>query len=533
MEPTSRFTSPAEYWMLVREKKSLILVPAVVALVIGVAVAYVLPKKYTSSASFFLKDRATITQLYKGAVVASQFDSGIATLTEEMKSFANLSEIAKQVQGLTAIASPESPGWEPLIQEIRANLQVSIATRRSADTTISLTFSWPDARQCYQFVNLAVASYQDKTVAAYRDSIKQKRDLLKGSQSEIETAIANSTTRIREFDDEHLQDIGFDVNQLIRRRREDERSLAAVSLELETYSAALVRVEADLKKTTPLEKVTSQGPNPRYLQLREEVAKLEQQVREYKQKYTEKHKNLVTATELLERTKVQFEGEKPLAFENEKIQPSQAYERLSAEKRDLETKVAVAKGRKETLQREIRITNDNIQALPDLQRQKSALLDEKARFESQLAGVVTQARDVDTYWEVAKDIGGTLFETLEVARMPLSHSSPQRPLIIAIGLGLGLGLGLLLVFASEFTRKSFATLGEARERLPIPIVGAIGVLEGEDVLQARRKRRIIAALAAAIIIFMGGTLFIVAWAKPDLLPGFLRETLASVKQLPG
>ena len=44
MEPTSRFTSPAEYWMLVREKKALILVPAVVALFVATVVAYALPK---------------------------------------------------------------------------------------------------------------------------------------------------------------------------------------------------------------------------------------------------------------------------------------------------------------------------------------------------------------------------------------------------------------------------------------------------------------------------------------------------------
>jgi hypothetical protein len=43
----------------------------------------------------------------------------------------------------------------------------------------------------------------------------------------------------------------------------------------------------------------------------------------------------------------------------------------------------------------------------------------------------------------------------------------------------------------------------------------------------------IAALAAAVMIVMAGTLFLVAWAKPDLLPGFIRETLASVRQLPG
>lgn len=530
MEPTSRFTSPAEYWMLVREKKSLILVPAVVALVIGVVVAYALPLKYTAQASFFLKDRAGINRLYEGAVIVSQFDAGIATIQEEIKSFANLAEIATQVQGMTA---PGAPAPEALVQEIRGNLQVSVATRRAADTTISLTFTWPDARQCYQLVNLIAASYQDKNVASYRDSIKQKRDLLRAQQAEVEAAIANATQRIRDFDDEHLQDIGFDVNQLTRRRREDERTLAAVALELETYNQALARVDADLKRTTPLVKETMQRPNPRYLQLQEEVAKLEARRREYEQKYTPKHKNLIETRELLERAKVQLDGEKPLSLDNERIVPNPEHSKLSAEKRDLETKIAVARGRKDNLEREIRITTDNINALPDLLSQKRALEEEKGRFEGQLGSIVAQSKNVDMFWEAAKDIGGTLYETLEVARMPVSHSSPQRPLIIAIGLGLGLGLGLLLVFASEFTRKSFATLGEARQRLPVPIVGAIGVLEGEDVQKSRRKRRVIAALAAAAIIFVAGTLFLVAWAKPDLLPGFLRETLASVKQLPG
>jgi uncharacterized protein involved in exopolysaccharide biosynthesis len=86
---------------------------------------------------------------------------------------------------------------------------------------------------------------------------------------------------------------------------------------------------------------------------------------------------------------------------------------------------------------------------------------------------------------------GGRFRVLEPARLPLHPIKPDKVRIVLFGFAIGLGLGVGIVFLLEIGNASFSSVDEAKRQLKLPILGAIPLIDLDqmDKIYTRVQKR--------------------------------------------
>jgi len=105
---------------------------------------------------------------------------------------------------------------------------------------------------------------------------------------------------------------------------------------------------------------------------------------------------------------------------------------------------------------------------------------------------------------------GEQFKILDPARLPEKPSSPNRPLINAVGALVGLGIGLGLAILLEYRDTTLKSDGDVAVTLMLPVLAAVPIIVTEADVKQRRRRRLILSLAAATVVLIASAA-LAAW----------------------
>src|SRR4029434_1923946 len=94
------------------------------------------------------------------------------------------------------------------------------------------------------------------------------------------------------------------------------------------------------------------------------------------------------------------------------------------------------------------------------------------------------------------------FKILDPARLPEKPSSPNRPVINAVGALLGLALGLGLAILLEYKDTTLKSDGGVRVTLMLPVLSAVPVIVTAADLKQRKRRRVLVSVAAAMVMLI-------------------------------
>ncbi|GEM_PF-2631968 len=152
-----------------------------------------------------------------------------------------------------------------------------------------------------------------------------------------------------------------------------------------------------------------------------------------------------------------------------------------------------------------------------------------------LESLVTQSRKA---WESARrllqnqdDLCGRLEKTsaiIEVvtnAEPPPAPTYPNRWLVALLGSGIGLASAIGLIFLFDLMQATWKTLEEVQRGLPVPALGGVSHLELPEEAEAARKRRMRITAVTAAALFLMAALIGVYFLDPVRLPDWARGAL--------
>jgi capsular polysaccharide biosynthesis protein len=148
-----------------------------------------------------------------------------------------------------------------------------------------------------------------------------------------------------------------------------------------------------------------------------------------------------------------------------------------------------------------------IEAAPKRQSELIELTRDYETFQASYKSLLGKKEDSNVSANLERRQIGEQFKILDAARMPERPSSPNRPMLLAIGLLAGLGVGIALAALIEYLDKRLKSEADVKAALNLMVLATIPVLDD------RAKVRVWRVAAISITAFLAATFgaVVLAW----------------------
>jgi uncharacterized protein involved in exopolysaccharide biosynthesis len=250
---------------------------------------------------------------------------------------------------------------------------------------------------------------------------------------------------------------------------------------------------------------------------------LELRLAEYKSRgFTDKHPDVIANQQEVEEVRAALESQK---VDPASAPPSVAQQNAAGERNRAELRVKAMQEEIQRLQAQLDAVGERIAKTPRVAEQLDGLQREYEHLYESYQEFSRKRLDAAVAADMELQVKGERFRVLESAVPPLTASSPNRPMILAVGLLLGLALGGGLAVVLEAVDDSFRDARRLQSALRIPVLAAIPgiLLEQDRVLLRRRRLRAVALASLATLFVLTGSGVGYVWVNG--MPGVLKSLL--------
>jgi protein tyrosine kinase modulator len=507
-----------DYIDILRRHKGWILGPLFAALVTSVVVAFLWPDTYVSTASIRVVP-PQVSQSLVQSNVNMDVQGRVNSLEQLILNRATLTNIIN-TKNLYKKERDRMP-LDDVIENMRTNDIKVVAMQQSLNSRAQGRDQYPAFQIRFSYSNRFVAQQVTQDLVA-RFLEENVRETLSGSNGATQFLAERRDMAKKKLDgiEQKLSEFRTkNLGHLPEEQQSNYQQLTAMNAQMLNMNSAMNRVnqekllyENQLRilrerlqglKDPNAGDVAQQQKNEKLAEKDREIAQLENMLTQYKERYKDTHPDVVRITGLLATAKKQREtivkaeeSKKPETpaqrppspqFVREQRDLDEGIQRVQAMIQAKDLEMEDYKKQSVNLDKQIKSYQSRIEGIPVGTREADELLRErelaKRDYESLDASVTKAAMGA----AIENTQQGERLETLDPPTLPMTHSDPKRPLIIAIGSGIGLILGLCLAGAREMKNTALKNLKDVRAYTQLPVLGSIPLLEN-DLVVRRRKR---------------------------------------------
>lgn len=439
--------------------------------VIGWAIVVMLPDKFESEARIYVDTGSLLAPLLKGIAVETDLDKEVLIMERTLLSRPNLEQVMRMNDlDLTTTAPNE-------VEALLARLATDITVTAQTKNLFSISYSHTSPRQAQSVVQSILTIFVENNLGQSRSDMESARGFIEKQIAEYERQLQQAEQRRAEFKVKNGQ---FLINGSYAAKLEagvNELRTAQVALQdAEIRRNELARQLQTIPERIPASDALQilagrQGGNT----IEGRIAMAEQNLDNLKLQFTEKHPDVISLQRLITALKAQRDKEGPSGggtsnasnplFENIKIMLIEAETNVaSLQRRVTEAELNVEKDR------QMAQTAPRIEAeLTDLDRDYAVL---KGNYEELLArresARISQAQEAST--------SAVQFRVIDPPQLPVSASSPSRPLLYLFSLVAGIGAGGGIAFLLATLNDSFVSSAQLGKAMNLPVLGKVSLL---------------------------------------------------------
>jgi len=468
-----RQLKPNEYWQLLKRRGWIVLVPALVMPLVGLAVSYLVPPQYVSQTTVLI-DQQKVPDDYVKPVVTADLDNRLATMKEQILSRSRLQPIIERLNLY--------PGqsMENRIDSARTNIVIKLIhseiARSGGLPGFTIAFKSGDARTAQIVCGEITSLFINANTLDREQSTQGTTDFLKGQLDDAKRNLDEQDARLAEFQRKY-------VGKLPGEESPNLNMLTSLNTQLEAATQQLARMQQD--KTYAESMLAQQthdvapGDAPGYVPSPQqiELAQLQSQETELSTRYTADYPDLIAVRRKLSelRTKMAATPAGPTrsATAAPSVRESVGVQQLRAQIRAATQGIEAKRQEQAQIQNAVRMYQDRIQSTPLVAAEYKQITRDYQTAQQFYDDLLTKVNHSKMAADLEKRQQGEQFKLLDEPTLPDSPSTPKRPLFAGGGLVLGLLIGLGTAALLEFRDQSLNTEADIWETLNLPTLATI------------------------------------------------------------
>lgn len=473
-----------DYLAMLRRRVKIIVLPAVVAPLVGFLISYAFTAKYTSQ-SLVLVEGQKVPEGVVQPVVTADLAQRIATMQQQVLGRNRLQPIVEKRQNLFR----GGKSLEDVLEDVRAGVTIEpVVTDLS-----QIANTGGGRRRGGQGVP---GFYVNFTTANPHDAQDVCNDLTSAILTEFQNSresLAISTTEFisrqldeakRNLDDQDSKLAAFKrqyAGQLPGEEENNLRVLASLNSQLDADTQTVNRAQQDKAYTESLLsqqlaawKSAQGSSNPQSLET--QLAALQSQLLSQRARYTDDHPDVIkTKADIAEVKKKLAEVNDAAAKGGDPTIKSSASEpaeirQLRLQVHQYEEVLAAASREQKRITDQIRTYQSRVAISPEVEEKYKQLTRDYDTAQKFYADLLAKKSTSEMATDMERRQQGEQMHLLNQASLPESPSFPNRLLFAAGGLGSGLLIGMVLALWLEMRDKSIRNEADVQASLQMPVL---------------------------------------------------------------
>ena len=480
---TNRELTMDDYLSMLRRRAKVILIPALIAPLVGFLVSYLFTAKYTSVSTILVEGQKVPDNMVQ-PVVSEDLGARMATLQQQVLSQTRLQPVVDRVYpGKNAQEVGE------IIDNIRQSMTVTpvpsdlLSSKKKPNSQggnsggfyVNYTASSP--REAQQVCNELTSLLVEENLKSIQAAAQGTSDVLSKGIEDAKRNLDDMDSKLASFKKQY-------VGQLPGDEENNLKILSGLNSQLEANTQTLNRAQQDkgytesiLAQQVAAWKSTQSSTNPQTLE--KQLSDLQSNLLSLQAKYTGDHPDVIkTKADIAEVKKKLAEVNK--ASEDATDTTSKASAMEPPEIRQLRTQVhqygdliAAATRDQKHLQQEIAVYQGRVSLSPAVEEQYNQLTRDYGNALKTYQDLLAKKSQADLTVNMTNQSEGERMFTLNQANLPDWPSFPVRWMFALGGLAAGLGLGCGLALWMELRDSSIRTEADAEAALELPMLAAV------------------------------------------------------------
>lgn len=483
-----------DYLAMLRRRAKVILIPTLVAPLVGFLVSYAFSAKYMSQ-SLILVEGQKVPETMVQPVVSDDLTSRIATLQQRVLSQADLQPIVEKLQ-----LAKSNAGIDDAVDSIRANMAVEPVAdlsqigakkkgpQNSTAPGFYVNYTTSNASEAQKVCSELASLFVDENMKSISAAATGTSDVLNKGLEDAKKNLDDLDARLAAFKKQYVGQLPGDEDNNLK-------ILMGLNSQLDANTQTLNRAQQDKSYTESLLaqqvaawKSTQSSTNPQTLE--KELSDLQTQLLDLQARYTDDHPDVIKAkADIAEVKKKLAEINKasadPGSTSTDKASAMEPPEirQLRLQLHQYDDLITAATRDQKRLQQEIGMYQGRISLSPAVEEQYKEMARDYDNAQKNYQDLLAKKSAADLTVKMNNQSEGERMFVLDSADLPDAPSFPNRLLFAAGGLGAGLALGVGLTFWLEVRDKSIRTEADAEAALELPMLVAVpwvGVVAGEN-----------------------------------------------------
>jgi len=490
-----------DYLAILRRRIKVILIPTLLAPIIGFLISYAFPPKYTST-SLVQVEEQQVPGDYVKPVVTEDLAPRIASLQQQVLSRNELEPMIARL-GL----APKGKNVDDLIDKINQGVSVQLVQtatpgkpKRPGDTSdapgFNVNVTWDNAKTAKLICDEITSMITSENLRLRGDVARSTTDLLERQLDAKKRDLDDQDSKLAAFKRLHMGQLPGDEDN-------NMKLLQGLNSQLDANTQTLNRAEQDKSYTESMLaqqlaawRSTQNSTNPQTLQ--QQLVALQAQLLALQARYTDDYPDVIkTKSDIAQTQRRLNEMDKTATGSTDTTEKAGVSEppeiqQLRVQIHQYGDAIAQATRDQKRLQESIQTYQSRVNLSPAVEEEYKQLTrdyDTAQKFYDDLLAKKSQS-EMQTDMERRQQ--GEQMNELNAASLPDSPSFPVRWMFAAGGLGGGLGLGLVVVLWLELRDKSIRSEQDVLAALELPTLVSvpwIGADAGDRASDGRLHRR--------------------------------------------
>jgi uncharacterized protein involved in exopolysaccharide biosynthesis len=547
-----------DYMEFLKRRKKHLLIPFVCIILLGAAVALLLPPIYKSTATILIEGQQIPTDFVR-TTVTSFAEERIQIITQRIMSRMRLLEIINQFNLYSDLRDKRTT--EEIVDIMRDDIEletisadvIDTRTGRPTQATIafSLSYQWKKPDIVQQVANVLASLYLQENLKTRENQARSTAGFLEEELKSLQARLEDLEKKIAGFKERHLADLPELMQLNLQTLSRIERDIQQADQDIKMLEDRKIYLQGQLETVRPHSPwITSTGEriptpqerleiaktelisasanlsdrHPDVIKLKKEIEELQKQVsreadlRDKKKRldglkteletlqgrYTEKHPDIIANRREIqtlesEIAKLSIQGN-PVPVTS--IKPDNpAYINLATQIESVALQIDARKKDRVELKKMLEEYQRRLENTPQVEKDYLTLSRDRENTWAQYQETLKKLMEARVAEGMEQEQKAERFTIIDPGQYPEKPFKPNRLAILLISVILGIGGGVGYASAVEFMDRSVKTSHDIFDATRILVLASIPYIETQR--EIRRRRFKIAATLVGVLLVVG------------------------------